>query len=175
MIVPLKRGELPRGTAELARFLIGRAVVAEHDGIRQIGRIVECEAYPPGDPAGHAYNGRTTRNAALFLDRGHAYVYRAYGIHWLLNVTSEELGVGAGVLIRALDALEGIAAPTDGPGKLTKALGIDRRFDGVDLCAPGSLWLGSLDRAIGAIVTSPRIGISKARESPLRFLERKRP
>jgi DNA-3-methyladenine glycosylase len=119
------------------------------------GRIVETEAYGIGDPAGHAYRGVTSRNRALFLERGHAYVYLAYGVSFMLNVSSETPGVGAGVLIRAIEPTIGIAILernrgaervedlARGPGRLCEALSIDRRLDGIDLCQAGPLWLGS--------------------------------
>ena len=94
----LDRAEMPVDTAELARFLIGKMLVRTlAEGVAG-GRIVETEAYVVGDPAGHAYRGVTPRNRALFLERGHAYVYLAYGVSFMLNVSSETPGVGAGVL-----------------------------------------------------------------------------
>jgi DNA-3-methyladenine glycosylase len=100
---------MPVDTVQLARFLIGKMLVRIlAEGIAG-GRIVETEAYPIGDLAGHAYRGMTPRNRALFLERGHAYVYLAYGTSFMLNVSSETLGVGAGVLIRAIE-------PTDDDG-----------------------------------------------------------
>ena len=105
----LPRSELALDTAELARQLIGKVIVrVTAQGVLS-GRVVETEAYPVGDAASHAYRGKTARNRALFLCRGHAYVYLAYGVSYLLNVSSETAGVGAGVLIRALEPLEGIA------------------------------------------------------------------
>src|SRR5271157_3832514 len=104
----LRRADLPVDTATLAQFLIGKTLVHDHPDGRMSGRIVETEAYIVGDAAGHAYRGPTPRNKSLFLDRGHAYVYRAYGLHSLMNVSSEVRGVGAGVLIRALEPLDGI-------------------------------------------------------------------
>ena len=89
---PLARAELPVDTAALARFLIGKLLVRElPEGVAS-GRIVETEAYVIGDAAGHAYGGMTPRNRALFLERGHAYVYLAYGVSWMLNVSSETTG-----------------------------------------------------------------------------------
>ena len=117
------------------------------------GRIVETEAYVVGDAAGHAYRGMTPRNRSLFLEPGHAYVYLAYGISYMLNVSSETPGIGAGVLIRALEPLEGFPIMqlnrgverlrdlARGPGRLAAALQIDRRLDGLDLCREGPLWL----------------------------------
>jgi DNA-3-methyladenine glycosylase len=95
-------------TVELARYLIGKVVVHDIDCGRLSGRIVETEAYPVGDAAGHAFHGKTRRNRSLFLERGHAYVYFTYGSSFLLNVTSEAPGVGGGVLLRAVEPLEGI-------------------------------------------------------------------
>ena len=170
----LDRAEMPVDTAELARFLIGKMLVRIlAEGVAG-GRIVETEAYGIGDPAGHAYRGMTPRNRALFLERGHAYVYLAYGISFMLNVSSETPGVGAGVLIRAIEPTVGIAIMernrgtervrdlARGPGRLCAALGIDRRLDGIDLCQAGPLWLGSDGQAPGEIGQSKRIGITRA-------------
>src|SRR6201995_1606912 len=106
---PLPRAELPVDTVSLARYLIGKILVREMPEGVASGRIVETEAYVVGDAAGHAYRGMTPRNRALFLERGHAYVYLAYGVSWMLNVSSEVPGIGAGVLIRALEPIEGVA------------------------------------------------------------------
>jgi DNA-3-methyladenine glycosylase len=132
----LDRAELPVDTVALARFLIGKLVVRMLAGGAAGGRIVETEAYVIGDPAAHAYRGMTPRNRTLFLERGHAYVYVAYGTSFMLNVSSETAGVGAGVLIRAIEPTIGIALMkhnrgTDsvrdlarGPGRLSAALAI---------------------------------------------------
>jgi DNA-3-methyladenine glycosylase len=180
----LDRTELPIDTARLARFLIDKMVVRTLAEGLAAGRIVETEAYGIGDPAGHAWRGITPRNRALFLERGHAYVYLAYGTSFMLNVSSEAQGVGAGVLIRAIEPTLGIAIMqrnrgtervldlARGPGRLCAALVIDRRLDGIDLCQVGPLWLGTDDRAPGAIGRSKRIGITRAAESPLRFFVR---
>src|SRR5271155_3550301 len=106
----LRRTEFPADTVKMARYLIGKVVVHDTDSGRLSGRIVETEAYPVGDAAGHAFRGKTPRNRFLFLERGHAYVYLNYGISLLLNVTSELAGVGGGVLLRAIEPLEGIDA-----------------------------------------------------------------
>src|SRR5271170_2700874 len=105
----LRRADLPVDTATLARFLIGKTLVHDHPEGRMSGRIVETEAYVIGDAAGHAYRGPTPRNRTLFLTRGHAYVYFVYDCWYALNVSGERAGVGAGVLLRALEPLEGIA------------------------------------------------------------------
>jgi DNA-3-methyladenine glycosylase len=174
---------LPSDTAELAAYLIGKTIVRETGRSRISGRIVETEAYPPGDQSGHAYRGRTDRNQSLFLGTGFAYVYFVYGTSYMLNVTAEEAGVGAGVLLRAIEPLEGINVmkrlrKTDrvmdlarGPGRLAAALQIDRRLDGVDLCAEGPLWLGSAVRETARASTTVRIGIAREMERPLRFYE----
>jgi len=177
----LTRAELPVDTAELARFLIGKTLVRTlAEGVAG-GRIVETEAYVIGDLAGHAYRGMTPRNRALFLERGHAYVYLAYGVSFMLNVSSETPGVGAGVLIRAIEPNLGVATMernrgverardlARGPGRLCAALRIDRRLDGIDLCETGPLWLGSAGPPPGPIGRSKRIGITRAPDSPLRF------
>lgn len=152
----LRRAELPADTVALARFLIGKIVVRELPGGRLSGRIVETEAYPQRDPAAHHFRGPTPRNRSMFLRRGHAYVYFSYGNHFMLNVSAEIAGVGGGVLIRALQPLEGIPQMerhrkttrlldlARGPGRLASALRIDRSLDGTDLCAPGPLWLGAI-------------------------------
>jgi DNA-3-methyladenine glycosylase len=180
----LDRAELPVDTARLARFLIGKMLVRTlAEGVVG-GRIVETEAYDIGDPAGHAYRGITPRNRALFLERGHAYVYLAYGTSFMLNVSSEPSGVGAGVLIRAIEPTDGITIMqrnrntervrdlTRGPGRLSAALEIDRRLDGIDLCQAGPLWLGSDGQASGEIGQGKRIGITRAADSLLRFYVR---
>jgi DNA-3-methyladenine glycosylase len=179
---------------------VGKVVVREFPGGRVSGRIVEVEAYPPRDPAAHHFRGRTPRNGSMFLQRGLAYVYFTYGNHFMLNVTAELPGTGGGVLIRALEPLDGIKHMqrlrkttklrdlTRGPGRLAQAFDIDRRLDGVDLCAPGPLWLAALrqdptspNRAGFSKVRhsrpgiSIRIGITRAANRLLRFYERNNP
>jgi DNA-3-methyladenine glycosylase len=185
--LPLARSELPIDTVALARYLIGKPLVREvPEGVAG-GRIVETEAYVVGDAAGHAYRGMTQRNRSLFLERGHAYVYLAYGVSYMLNVTSETRRIGAGVLIRALEPLEGIPIMrrnrgverlrdlARGPGRLAAALRIDRSLDGLDLCREGPLWLGQGDHNLGEIGQSIRIGISRDAERSLRFYLRGSP
>lgn len=178
---PLARAELPIDTVSLARYLIGKILVrALPEGVVS-GRIVETEAYVVGDAAGHAYRGMTRRNRSLFLERGHAYVYLAYGTSYVLNVSSERPGIGAGVLIRALEPLEGIPIMqlnrgidrlrdlARGPGRLAAALRVDRGLDGLDLCREGPLWLTGDDHEPGEIGQSRRIGITRAADRLLRF------
>lgn len=178
---PLARAELPIDTVSLARYLIGKILVRVLPEGVVSGRIVETEAYIVGDAAGHAYRGITQRNGSLFLERGHAYIYLAYGTSYMLNVSSETPGVGAGVLLRALEPLEGISIMqanrglhrrrdlARGPGKLAAALRIDRRLDGLDLCGNGPLWLGRDDHEPGEIGQSVRIGIARDADRLLRF------
>jgi DNA-3-methyladenine glycosylase len=180
----LDRADMPVDTAELARFLIGKMLVRTLDEGMAGGRIVETEAYSIGDPAGHAYRGMTARTRALFLERGRAYVYLAYGVSFMLNVSSEASGVGAGVLIRAIEPTIGVTIMernraaqrvrdlARGPGRLCEALRIDRRLDGIDLCRAGPLWLGSDGHVSHEIGQSKRIGITRAPDSVLRFYVR---
>jgi DNA-3-methyladenine glycosylase len=183
----LRRSELPVGTIELARYLIGMMLVHDLPEGRMSGRIVETEAYPVGDAAGHAYRGQTPRNRSLFLPHGRAYVHFTYGSCFMMNVSSEASGVGAGVLIRALEPLEGIPLMernrgtnrlldlTRGPGRLAQALDIDKRYDGVNLCSRCPLWLGSSVRQAGPIGETIRIGISRDVHRLFRFYERGNP
>lgn len=185
MIGRLRRADLPIDTIELARFLIGKMLVRDLRGQRTSGRIVETEAYPVGDAAGHAFRGKTERNAPLYLARGHAYVYLIYGMYYCLNVSSERLGIGAGVLVRALEPMEGIGRMKErrssssvrdlarGPGRLAVAMAIDLRYNGVDLCTDPSLWLGVSDSEYrGVVSATTRIGLSRERGRPWRFYER---
>jgi len=184
---PLSREEMPIDTVSLARYLIGKIVMRVLPEGLASGRIVETEAYSIGDAAGHAYRGMTQRNRSLFLEHGHCYVYVAYGISFMLNVSSEKAGIGAGVLIRALEPLEGIPIMRinrgiertldlmRGPGRLTSALRIDRGLDGLDLCREGPLWLGHGDDEPVEIAESIRIGISRDADRPLRFYVRNNP
>jgi len=181
----LRRSELPEDTIELARFLIGKVLVRDRRGHRTSGRIVETEAYPVGDAAGHAFIGMTAANRSLFLGKGHAYVYFIYGSFYMCNVSAERRGIGAGVLLRALEPLEGISVMqrrrgttrlmqlAKGPGRLATAMAIDRGCDGIDLCAAGPLWLGVDDEQHAApLARSVRIGLTKEVDRLLRFYER---
>jgi DNA-3-methyladenine glycosylase len=183
----LRRSELPPDTIKLARFLIGKVIVHDLPAGRLSGRIVETEAYPPGDPAGHHFRGPTPRIRSMYLGPGHAYIFFNYGAHFMLNVVSEPAGIAAAILMRALEPLDGVElmqrqrktsqllSLTTGPGRLAAAFQIDRRHDGVDLCAPGPLWLGKTSRPTGPIGKTIRIGISRAADQLLRFYERGNP
>ena len=183
----LRRSELPAGTVQLARYLIGKTLVHELPHVRLAGRIVETEAYPVGDKAAHAFGGLTPSRRSLFLPHGHAYVYFTYGSCFMMNVSSEEEGTGAGVLVRAVEPLEGIRFMqrqrgttrlldlARGPGRLAQAMDIDKRYDGLNLCAGGKLWLGSAVRPTGLIGASIRIGITRDVHRLCRFYERDSP
>lgn len=184
---PLVGSELPLETIALARFLIGKVLVRDDGKERLTGRIVETEAYPPGDDAGHARSGHTARNSSLFLALGHVYVYRAYGISMMLNISSEAAGIGAGVLIRAVEPLTGIEAMrrrrgvedvhrlAKGPGRLTQAFDIDLSLDGTVYGAGNPLWLADDGSTAPRIARSARIGITRNAERPWRYFVRGSP
>ncbi|MBV8372681.1 MAG: DNA-3-methyladenine glycosylase [Candidatus Eremiobacteraeota bacterium] len=179
----VERGELPAETRALARALVGYVLVRRNSEGLTAGRIVETEAYLPGDPACHAFSGRTARNATLFGPAHRAYVYQIYGTSFCFNLSSEADGLGAGVLVRALEPLEGVEfmrrrrcvdALRDlcrGPGRLCRALDIDRRLDGTDPLTHPGLWLAAPPRMSGRIAKSRRIGIRQAAHRLLRFYE----
>jgi DNA-3-methyladenine glycosylase len=180
---PLPRAFYLRPTEEVARGLIGAVLVhATPEGVAS-GRIVEVEAYlGESDPASHAYRGPRGRAEVMFREGGCAYVYFSYGVHWCMNVVTEGEGVGGAVLIRALEPLEGLDLmrrrrgredPRDlasGPGKLTQALGIGRSENGLDLIESRLTIVKGAPPA--AIEATPRIGISKAADWALRFVEK---
>ena len=167
-----------RPVVEVARALVG--CVVRHDGCA--GAIVETEAYHESEPACHAFAGLTARTRVLFGPPGRAYVYRSYGIHALLNAVCEDEGVGAAVLIRALEPLEGVDRMRarrglerredlcSGPGKLTQALGIGLALNGSDLVG-GAIAIEPppADWPAIELIAGPRIGITKAPELPWRF------
>ncbi len=173
-----------RPVLEVARDLIG-CVVRHGDAA---GVIVETEAYHEVEPACHAFNGRTPRSEALFAAPGTAYVYRSYGIHALLNAVCEDEGIGAAALIRALEPLEGAgemrarrgrerhAELCSGPGKLTQALGVGLECNGTSLLSgPVRIEPAASSAQERAILTGPRIGITRAVELQWRFCARESP
>lgn len=161
-----------RGAVEAARDLIGVELTVDGVG----GVIVETEAYEANDPASHSYRGPSARNAAMFGPPGTAYIYRSYGLHWCLNAVCLP---GSAVLIRALaptcelDVMRGRRGVEDearlcaGPGRLTQALGIDLTFNGMPLDRPPFRLAGPASPV--AVVSGPRIGITKAADLPWRF------
>lgn len=165
---------------EVAKLLLGCVLEREIDGKTVRVRIVETEAYDEDDPASHAYGGERTRNATMFGPSGHLYVYFTYGMHYCCNIVTGPAGHGSGVLIRAVEPLEGKELlesrrgktgpdATNGPAKLCQALGIDLTLKGHDLTKL-PLMLHARDLRPGErTATSPRIGISKAKELHRRF------
>jgi DNA-3-methyladenine glycosylase len=142
------------------------------DGTRLAGRIVETEAYEPGDPASHAFRGMTPRNAVMFGPGGHLYVYFTYGNHWMMNVVTRGRGEGSAVLLRAIEPLEGLEIMKrargrerlldlcSGPGKLAQALGVDRSHDGADLVRGTEVWIETgVPPLPDDVATSVRVGI----------------
>ena len=172
----------------MARDLLGATLLVDGVG----GVIVEVEAYAPGDPASHSYSGPTRRNATMFGPPGHVYVYRSYGIHWCANAVCEEEGVGAAVLLRALEPTSGIdrmrerrglddsALLCSGPGRLAQALGLTGDDDGHPLDRlPFEVLSATIPVEVAA---TPRIGITRAGDLHWRyvvegstFLSRRRP
>jgi DNA-3-methyladenine glycosylase len=194
-IRPLERAFFSRDPRRVARELLGKVLVRDEDSgamepVRCSARIVEVEAYLGAeDPAAHAAAGNTARTAVLFGPPGHAYVYFIYGSHYCLNVSCEPEGLAGCVLIRALEPLSGveemaqargieIGGPKDlvrltsGPGRLAQAFGITRaRDNGRDLTsAASSLWIGEDGYRARGIQITPRIGIAKAADKPLRYI-----
>jgi DNA-3-methyladenine glycosylase len=176
-----------RPTLQVARDLLGKKLVRRLDGCDLSGIIVETEAYlGRTDSACHAHRGRTQRNDVMFGPPGCAYVYFTYGMHYLLNLVTEEKDVPCAVLLRALFPVAGIDRMlarrkrggkelTNGPAKLCQALAIDKSFNGWDLTRGKQLWVeDGFVLAPGAIITTPRIGIDYAapedRAAPWRFL-----
>ncbi len=180
----LRVDALPIETIALAKFLIGKVLVREEESGLVTGRIVETEAYPPGDDAGHARSGHTARNGSLFLDHGHIYVYRAYGTAMMLNISAEEEGLGAGVLIRAAEPLTGIGVMrmrrgvedirrlASGPGRLAQAFDIGFGLDGRVLGTGSGLWVAGDGTKPPPIARSVRIGITRNPDKPWRFFAR---
>ena len=175
----IPRSFFDRTPQEVAPALIGTLLT--HDDV--VGRIVETEAYAAcGDPAAHAYRGRTARTEVLFGAPGHAYVFRTRQ-HHCLNVAVQECGAPGCVLIRALEPVAGIeiirarrghvndARLTDGPAKLCQALDVDMRCYGDDLCDGQGLFLSPAPKAVARVVSGPRVGITTARDRPWRFCD----
>lgn len=167
-----------RNTLTVARELIGMHLVHADGGTRRVGRIVETEAYQgPEDLAAHSSRGRTPRTEVMFGPPGHAYVYFIYGFWNCLNVVTEAEGVPHAVLLRALEPVTGIEDKTWGPGLLCRAMAIDRRLNGADLCGE-ALWLErppASGRRPARIARCARIGVDYAGEwarRPWRFYDR---
>jgi DNA-3-methyladenine glycosylase len=166
-----------RSSVEVARDLIGCELLIDGVG----GRIVECEAYAQGEPASHAFRGPTRRNASMFGPAGRAYVYFSYGVHWMLNIVcGAHEGLAEAVLIRALEPTAGLALMRErrgreaeldlcrGPGRLGQALAVGPELDGEPI-GGGRIEL-VIGEPPGAVLQTPRIGISRAVELPWRFV-----
>lgn len=162
----------------VAQQLIGVTVLVDGVG----GRIVETEAYDQADAASHTFGGMTLRNASMFGPPAHAYVYRSYGIHWCLNFVCREAGHGAGVLIRAIEPTTGLETMRarrglqdarllcSGPGRLCQAMGVTHANNGMALDAPPFVLLARAPETPVEVQAGPRIGISKAMDTPWRFV-----
>jgi DNA-3-methyladenine glycosylase len=163
-----------RPTLLVAQDLLGKYLVREIAGDRRAGKIVEVEAYAGHDDlASHARFGPGGRSAPMFGPPGHAYVYLIYGFHHMVNVVTEGEGSPGAVLIRAIEPAEGIDGPTSGPGRVCRALGIDRSLNGHDLTAP-PLYIEDRGERPGQIVATPRINVDFAgewAERPWRFVD----
>ncbi len=186
--IPLARTFFNSSAAIVAPRLLGHILVRETPEGTMTSLIVETEAYVIDDPACHGYGGERARNRSMYGPPGHAYVYFIYGVYWCVNAVCRPKGIAEAVLIRAVEPLAGIVLMrehrpvahdkqlTNGPGKLSTALEIDRALDGCDLCDTQSpLWVARnpehkklvLDK--GPMITTTRIGITKAAHLPLRF------
>ncbi len=193
VVPPVPWSDTPgRGTFDRAFFerpaeivapdLLGARLVSTVDGRRATGVIVEVEAYTgPNDPASHAAAriGRTRRNASMFGPPGTAYVYLSYGVHWCLNVVTGVIGDPCAVLLRAVDPIEGLGVMAarrgrewdlaSGPGRVGQAFGITRALNMHDLSTPPLRLLPGWPTPPGSIDVSPRVGVSRAQDWPLRF------
>ena len=181
---PLGSTFFRRPAEVVARDLLGATIISTIGGRPCSGLIVEAEAYlGRGDPASHAYLGRRhPGNESIYAPPGTWYVYRSYGIHWCANLVARGPSDGSAVLIRALLPVTGASRMlarrgdvarrnlANGPGKLTQALGITRELDGIAMPASPVVVGETSKRPVGEILVTPRIGITKARDWPLRFL-----
>jgi DNA-3-methyladenine glycosylase len=179
-IVP--RGFYARDTVQVAVDILGKRLVRVKNRSKMVGRIVEVEAYRGADdPASHAFRGLTPRNRPMFGEPGHAYIYFTYGNHHCLNITTQKPGVPGAVLIRAIEPLAGVRRMrllrpkvpdshlTDGPGKLTKALGIDKSLNEADMTKRGPLFVTEPDETKFEVGKSVRVGIKQGTDRLWRF------
>ena len=187
-LAPVPRTFFNPSAAIVAPRLLGHFLVRQTSEGTMTSLIVETEAYVIDDPACHGYGGESARNRSMYGPPGRAYVYFIYGVYWCVNAVCRPKGIAEAVLIRAVEPVAGIDLMrkrrpvahdkqlTNGPGKLCTALAINRTLDGADLCdAPSPLWIARnpdhkkllLDK--GPMITTTRIGITKAAHLPLRF------
>ena len=186
-MIILERKFYHRDTLRVARELLGKKLVRQINGFELSGVIVETEAYcGREDSACHAHRGKTPRNAVMFGEPGHAYVYFTYGMHYMLNLVTEAAENPCAVLIRAVLPLTGIeqmedhrkrkgADLTNGPAKLCQAFSIDKALNGWDVTLGSELWVEDYKKIPDSkIITTPRIGIDyahqKDRDALWRFL-----
>jgi len=178
----IRRAFYARPTSVVARGLLGKVLVRRIGGRSLAGRIVETEAYSSDDPASHAFRGRTERNRVLFGEVGRAYIYQTHGRDFCLNVVARKGKPAGGVLIRALEPLDGVAAMqtsrgtvplrrlAGGPGNLTRAMRIDKRLYGADLTKEGPLFIAADGAPRPRVRRTPRIGVTAARGKRRRFV-----
>jgi len=183
---PTKPAFFLRDAQELGRDLLGRVLLHETPSGTLSAIIVETEAYDETDPASHSCHGRTDRNQMMFEAGGHAYIYRSYGMHWCLNVAAGKPGFGSAVLIRALKPIAGLehmrknrqvksnklVCDRDlcrGPGRLCQALGLSGTQNGVDMITGTLRFVTPTGFRKPPVLATPRIGISKAIDTPWRF------
>jgi DNA-3-methyladenine glycosylase len=175
---PLPRSFYDRPTDRVARDLLGCLIAHDDRGVLRLGRIVETEAYlGVRDRACHSSRGRTPRTEVMFGPPGFAYVYLCYGMHHCLNAVTRETGLAEAVLIRAVEPLEGCLGEADGPGKVCRALGVDRRLNGADLLGD-ALRIVCGERAPRQVCRGPRVGVDYAgawARRRLRFWEKGSP
>ena len=147
----------------MARELLGKHLVHVVGGVERVGRIVETEAYlGPHDLAAHSARGLTNRTRIMFGRPGHAYVYLIYGMHWCMNVVTEEEGHASAVLLRAVEPVKNLEGRTQGPALLCKAMGIDGRQNGADLVGSTFFIARPAEEDSVRIVKRPRIGVDYA-------------
>jgi DNA-3-methyladenine glycosylase len=177
----IPRSFFDKEVVQLAKDLLGCELIHKTDEGLAAGIIVETEAYHQADAASHSHNGKTARTEVMFGPPGHAYVYFTYGMHWCFNITAEEPGIGAAVLIRALEPTQGLELMKirrgkdsvydlcSGPSKLVQALAITKADYGKPVTS-GAIRLRPRNEAASLAVRSgPRIGITKAKDKPWRF------
>jgi len=174
----LPRNFYTRATLEVSKDILGKYLVKKERGKKIVGKIVETEAYiGPRDKASHAYNGKVTKRCKpVYLKGGHFYIYLCYGIHWQLNITTAKKGEPECILIRALEPINDEKArdskKTNGPGKLCRWMGIDKRFNEEDLVYSKRVWVEDRKDKKIKVVSAKRIGIDYAQEwaeKPWRF------
>jgi DNA-3-methyladenine glycosylase len=192
---PLPRSFYLRPTLQVARDLLGKHIVRNSDTELLIGKIVEVEAYCKGDPASHAFHGRTKRNDVMFWEGGHLYVYFTYGMHFCANVVTGNEGIGEAVLIRAIEPLVGIEVMkknrrkgrlhlldgaylvnlTNGPAKFCQAFGIARKENGANLTESEIIIIDEKTIPSSSIARSARIGIRTGLDKKWRFFVKGNP